>query len=123
MIRILTAAALTALAFGGLARAEDTVESLKPQALESCKKEVGNGDMPAADVDKVCGCMVDNIVTVFGADAVKMLKIVVAGLNPSQTAEIAALLGISEEEAKAFVQAADEKMDKVQEACEPHDGH
>ena len=79
--------------------------------------------MPAADVDKLCGCMVDNIVTVCGGDAVKMLKIVVAGLNPSQTAEIAALLGVSEEEAKAFVQAADEKMDKVQEACEPHDGH
>lgn len=114
MKRLMVTAALAAFAFAGAAYADD-VEGLKAQAVETCKKEVG--DMP--DGDKLCGCMIDNIVTAFGDDAEKMLKVLAANLNPSDTAEIATLLGISEDEAKSFVEAADEKMDKVQEACMP----
>lgn len=118
MKRFVIAAAFAAMAFSVAARAEDTVDSLKPQTLEACKKEVGDGT-PNAEVDKLCGCMVDNIVTVFGDDAVKMLKVIAAGLSPSQVPEIAAALGISEADAKAFIEVADQKMDKVQEACMP----
>jgi len=118
MKRFVVAAAFAAFAFSVSARAEDTVDTLKPQALEACKKEVGDGT-PNAEIDKLCGCMVDNIVTVFGDDAVKMLKVISAGLSPSQVPEVAAALGISEDEAKAFISSADEKMDKVQQACVP----
>ena len=116
-MRLMIAAAAAALLMMS-ARAEDTVDTLKPAALETCKKEMGDGT-PNAELDKLCGCMVDNIATVFGDDAAKMLKIVAANLNPSDTAEIAKLLGISEDEAKAFVTVADEKMDEVQKACMP----
>ncbi len=118
MKRILVAATFAALAFSVSARADDTVDGLKAAAAETCKKEMGDGT-PNAELDKLCGCMVDSIVTVFGDDAAKMLKVVGANLNPSDTAEIAKLLEITEDEAKAFVTAADEKMDKVQEACLP----
>ena len=116
MKRILVAAAFAAVAFSVSARAEDTVETLKPQAVETCKKLMGDGSANA-EVDKMCGCMADNIVTVFGDDAVKMLKILAANLEPSDVAEIAKLLGISEDEAKAFITVADENMDKVMNAC------
>ena len=118
MKRFVAAAAFAAIAFSVSAHAEDTVDTLKPQALEACKKEVGDGT-PNPEMDKLCGCMVDNIVTVFGDDALKMLKVIAAGLSPSQVPEVAAALGISEDEAKAFIASADEKMDKVQEACIP----
>jgi len=112
---LILAAPLVALALCVPAQADDTAD-LKPQAVEACKKSLGT-EMP--DSDTLCVCMVDTIVNVFGADAATMLKIVIAGFNPSDTAEIAALLEISEDEAKAFVTAADEKMDKVQDACMP----
>ncbi len=115
MKRFIAAAAFAAFAFAAPALADDTVEGLKTQALETCKKEVG----AAPETDKLCGCMVDNIVTVFGDDAPKMLKILAANLNPSDTAEIAKLLGVSEDDAKTFITAADEKMDKVQDVCVP----
>lgn len=118
MKRLLVAAAIAAMALSVSARADDTVDGLKTQALETCKKEMGDGT-PNAEVDKVCGCMVDNIVTEFGDDASKILKIIGSSLNPSDTPEIAKLLGVSEDEAKAFVTAADEKMDKVQDVCMP----
>lgn len=117
MKRMFLAAGLAVFTAAGVARAEDTVETLKPQALEACKAEVGP-DAPGG-ADKLCGCMVDNIVTVFGDDAASMLKIVVNKLNPSDIPEIAALLGVSEDEAKAFVEKADANMNKVQEACMP----
>lgn len=110
-------AAAAALALAGAAYAE-TADDLKPAAVEACKKQAGDGT-PNPDVDKLCGCMVDNIVTVFGDDAMSMLKVVTANLNPSDTAEIAKLLGVSEDEAKTWVAGANEKMDKVQEACMP----
>lgn len=113
---MMVAAAVAMLMMPALA--EDTVDTLKPQALETCKKEMGDGS-PNPELDKMCGCMVDNIVTVFGDDAAKMLKVVAANLNPSDIAEIAKLLGITEDEAKAFVAVADEKMDEVQKACMP----
>ena len=110
-------AALAVFAFAGPALADD-VAALKASALETCKKEMG-GAGANPDVDKVCGCMIDNIVTVYGDDADEMLKIIAANLNPSDTAEIAKLLGITEDEAKAFVTVADEKMDQVMKACMP----
>jgi hypothetical protein len=123
MKRITMMAAFAVLAFSAPAFA-DEASDLKPQALEACKKEMGfdatNPGNPAnAETEKLCGCMVDNIVTVFGDDAAKMLKLINAGLNPSQTAEIATTLGISEDEAKAFVEVADAKMNDVQKACMP----
>lgn len=118
MKRLMIAAALAAFAFAGPALAEDTVETLKPQALENCKKMMG-GDTANPETDKMCTCMVDSVVTVFGDDAAKMLKILTTDLNPSDTAEIAKLLGITEAEAEAFVKVADEKMDEVQKTCMP----
>ncbi len=117
MKRMMIATALAAFAFVGPALADD-IEALKGPALETCKKEMGGGEANP-ELDKVCGCMIDNIVTVYGDDADEMLKIIGANLNPSDTAEIAKLLGITEDEAKAFVKVADEKMDEVQKVCMP----
>ena len=113
---MMVAAAVAMLMMPALA--EDTVDTLKPQALETCKKEMGDGS-PNPELDKMCGCMVDNIVTVFGDEAGEMLQVLAANLNPSDTVEIAKLLGISEDEAKTWVTAADEKMDEVQKTCMP----
>lgn len=118
MKRLMVTAVLAGMAYAAPALADETVDSLKAPAVEACKKEVGGGT-PSAETDKLCVCMVDQIVTVFGDDAATMLKIVTANLQPSDTAEIAKLLGVSEEEAKTFVAAADEKMDSVQSACMP----
>ncbi len=117
MKRLMMTAALAAFALAGAANAQESIDELKPKAVEACKTEMEGA--PVEDISKLCGCMVDNIVTVFGDDADEMLKVVISGLNPGQTAEIAALLGVSEAEAKAWVEAADERMDKVQEACVP----
>ena len=116
MKRFMMTAALAAFAFAGAASAQD-IDALKAEAVGACKKEMDGA--PVGDIDKLCGCMVDNIVTVFGDDADEMLKVVISGHSPGDTAEIAALLGISEEEATAFVKTAEERMSKVQEACVP----
>ncbi|MFT3811568.1 MAG: hypothetical protein QM698_16775 [Micropepsaceae bacterium] len=118
MKKTVAAAAFALFALAVPAQADDTVDSLKSQALETCKKEMSGGEANA-EVDKVCGCVVDNIVTAFGEDAPRMLKILGANLNPSDVAEIAKLLGMSEAEAKTFVEAADEKMDTVMDTCMP----
>ncbi len=119
MNKLMLAAGFAALAFAaGTARAEDTVESLRQPVIDVCKTQMGSEEV-GGDADKVCTCMVDAIIKDFDADAVSMLKILKAGLNPSQVAEIAALLGITEDQAKAFVDMADDKMDAVQESCMP----
>jgi hypothetical protein len=116
MTRVLMMAALAALVFGAEAQADDVVDSLKAPAVEACKKDVGT-EMP--DADKLCACLVDSIVTEFGDDAATMLKIVTAGFQPDDSAEIAKLMGVSEDEAKTFISAAEEKMDAAQQACIP----
>lgn len=119
MNKLMLAAGFAALAFAaGTARAEDTVESLRQPVIDVCKTQMGDA-APGGDADKACTCMVDAIIKDFDADALSMLKILNAGLNPSQVAEIAALLGLTEEEAKAFIEKADDKMDAVQETCTP----
>jgi len=117
MKRLMMSAALVAMTFAISARAEETIDAQKAAALETCKKEMGGEANP--ETDKMCTCMVDNIVTVFGDDAGEMLQVLAANLNPSDTVEIAKLLGISEDEAKTWVTAADEKMDEVQKTCMP----
>jgi hypothetical protein len=118
MKKFILAAGFAALAAAGAARAEDTVESLRQPVIDVCKTQM-SGESVAGDADKVCTCMVDGVIKDFGADALSMLKILNAGLNPSQIAEIAALLGITEEQAKAFVDMADDKMNTLQESCMP----
>ncbi len=117
MKRLWGMAALAALlTTAAPARAEDTTASLRQPAIDWCKGSVG-AEAPPKGADATCACFIDGIITSFGDDAVRMLKVLVANLNASQVAEIAKLLDISEEEAKAFVAMANEKIDPIQETC------
>lgn len=109
MILAAGALVLTAPAF-----AEDTTASLRQPAIDACVGGEASADGPGTNA---CTCMIDKIIADFGDDALPMLKIVAANLQPSQEAEIAALLGITVEEAKVLVKRLDEKMDPVMGAC------
>lgn len=116
MRRLIGAAALAALCSIGGARAEDTVESLRQPVIDACKASLGS-DAPASGPEAACTCIIDGIVKDFGGDALSMLKILNAHLNPSQVKEIAALLAISEKDAQAFVEMAEPRIETIQNAC------
>lgn len=89
---------------------------LRQSAIDWCKGEIAAEDAPKG-VEATCTCMIDSIITDFGPEAPKMLKVLIAGLDPSDLKEIAALLGITEAEAKAFVEAAEPKLQTIQTSC------
>ncbi|BCW88232.1 hypothetical protein sos41_13700 [Alphaproteobacteria bacterium SO-S41] len=109
-------AAVAALLAFAPARAEDTAQSLRQPAIDWCKGSIGD-DAPPKGADATCTCMIDAIIVSFGDDAVKMLRILIANLNESDIAGIAKLLGISEAEAKAFVDMATLKIEPIQGKC------
>ncbi|BCW88231.1 hypothetical protein sos41_13690 [Alphaproteobacteria bacterium SO-S41] len=113
MNRLIQAAmAVFVLAFGGPAFADDTVAALRQPALDACISGVGTPEAPA-----LCSCIVDRIIADFGEDAVAMLKILGAGYQPSQEAEIAKLLGLSPADTKVVIARIDDKMTSVMDAC------
>lgn len=117
MIRMLLAA--TALTLGaGLASAQDSVETLRGPVIEKCKADMGGGRAEdAAPAEAFCSCMVDGIIAGFGDDTLPMLKVLNSGLKESDTAGIATLLGISEDEVKAFIARVEAKFDPLNDAC------
>lgn len=100
----------------GAARAEETVESLRPAVIEYCSANIGKDAGPSG-AEAACTCMADGIVTDFGDDALAMMRIINARLDPSQVKEIAALLGITEKQARAFVEMAEPKIEAIQQRC------
>lgn len=116
LTRLLTASAAL-LMMAGAAMAEDTVESLRQPTIDVCKTSFGSEAPAGSSPDQMCTCLVDGIIKDFGDDAVPMLKVLQAGLNPSQVTEIATLLGLSEADAEAFIKRADAKIDPIQNAC------
>ena len=115
LIQVGLAAVLFAVA-APAAFAEDTAASLRQPAIDWCKGSIGN-EAPPKGADATCTCMIDAIIVSFGDDAPKMLKILIANLNESDIAGIAKLLGISEAEAKAFVDMATLKIEPIQGKC------
>ena len=113
---------MAALVLGlGMARAAETIESLRPGVEAYCRANIGKDAGPKG-ADAACKCMVDGIVTDFGEDALAMMKIITARLDPSQVKEIARLLGIPEKQARAFVEMAAPKMEAIQTRCTAPDG-
>ena len=107
------AAALFAAA-APAAFADDTAASLRQPAIDRCTNGLGATD-PATI--SPCTCLVDKIIADFGEDTIPMLKILAAGYEPSNEAEIATLLGLSAEETKTLITRVDGKMGPVIAAC------
>jgi hypothetical protein len=113
---VLTGVAALLFAAGAPARAEDTAASLRQPAIDWCKGSMGT-EAPPGGAEAPCTCMIDGIISSFGDDAVSMLRVLIAGLSDTDITGIAKLLGISEEEAKAFVAMANAKIDPLQDTC------
>ena len=109
-------AATAALLTLAPARAEDDAAALRQPAIDWCKTQIAN-ESPPKGIEATCTCMIDAIIVSFGADAPKMLKILIANLNESDIAGIAKLLGITEEEAASFVEMATAKIEPIQGQC------
>ena len=116
MRSLLGLAAMAALLVVAPARAEDTAASLRQPAIDWCKGSIGD-DAPPKGAEATCTCMIDAIIVSFGDDAPKMLKILIANLNESDITGIAKLLGVTEAEAKAFVEMASAKIEPIQAQC------
>ena len=97
-----------------VAFAEDTVETLRQPAIDRCTSGLGATDPTTVSP---CTCLVDKIIADFGDDKIAMLKILAAGYEPANEAEIAALLGLSGDETKALIARLNDKMGPVVAAC------
>ena len=107
-------AAVLFAAAGPAAFAEDTLQSLRQPAIDRCTNGLGATDPSTI---KPCTCLVDKIITDFGDDALPMLKILAAGYEPANEAEISAMLGLSAEDTKALIGRLNDKMGPVVAAC------
>lgn len=117
MKRLMFAAAVAALA-AGAAFAEDTA-SLRQPAIESCTASA-KGTPQEAESAAICACMIDGVIAKMPAeDAVKILKLFVA--NPTTDAETAAALGVSEDEAKAYLEKQAPALGEAMMACLPQE--
>jgi hypothetical protein len=100
-------AALAATALSAPVLAEDSIADMRQPAIDKCIASMASGPEAASAVE-TCTCLVDGIIAAIpGEDGVKIMKLMVA--DPKDDAEAGAAMGVSAEEAKAF-------MDKHQEA-------
>ena len=95
----------------------ETIEELRGPVIETCKSRMPPESAPTVGVAGACTCMVDGIIQQFGTDALSMLRIIHAGLDPSQIEEIAALLALKEDDAEKFVEMAQPKIEQIQAGC------
>lgn len=95
----------------------ETVEQLRQPVMELCKQRMPPDLVPTVGVDGACTCMIDGIVAEFGSDALSMLRVIAAGLDPSQIKEIGVLLKLKEADAEKFVEMAQPKIEQIQASC------
>ncbi len=115
MKRFMFAAAVAVLAAGS-ALAEDAA-SLRDPAIASCTSSA-KGSPQEAQSTQICTCMIDGVIAKMpGDDAVKILKLFIA--NPTTDAETAAALGVSEDEAKAYMEKQAPVLGEAMMACMP----
>ncbi len=108
-------AALAAAALSTSALAED-VTDLRQTAIDKCIAAGTGGD--AATTNEMCTCLIDGLIErIPGEDGVKMLKLVIA--DPKSDEEAAAALGVSADEAKAFVTTHQQAVGEAAAACTP----
>lgn len=96
--------------------AEEAVESLRQPAIDHCQAVVAPNPPPSGAA-AACSCVVDRIIADFGPDAAKMLKVLIADIRPADVVLAAALLQISEAEARRFLDAAQARMGPIETAC------
>lgn len=108
-------AALAAAAFCVPALAE-TTDELRQPAIDKCVAAGTGGD--AAQSTAMCTCLVDGLIAAIpGEDGAKMLKLIIA--DPKSAEDAAAALGVSAEDAQAFVTAHQETVGTVAMECTP----
>ena len=100
----------------GLAGAAETAQDLRQPAIEHCQAVVAPNPPPSGAA-AACSCVVDRIIADFGPDAAKMLKVLIADIRPADVALAAALLQVSETEARRFLEAAQARMGPIEKAC------